>query len=154
MSDAETTAVREATVEDRDRIVEYNRAMARETEGRELDLATVRAGVEALLADPSRGRYFLAERGDTAVGQAMVTYEWSDWRNGRLWWIQSVYVAPVHRRSGVYRSLHEHVERLARARDAAGLRLYVERENEAARRTYERLGMEPSDYVMYEDVWG
>jgi GNAT superfamily N-acetyltransferase len=153
MTDAETTAVREATLEDRDRIVEYNRAMARETEDRELDLATVRAGVEALLEDPSRGRYFLAERGGATVGQAMVTYEWSDWRNGRLWWIQSVYVAPVHRRSGVYRTLHEHIGRRARDRGAAGLRLYVERENVAARRTYERLGMESSDYVMYEDVW-
>lgn len=148
------TAVRRAEREDRDRIVEFNRAMARETEGRELDLATIQAGVAALLADPRRGRYFLAEREGTAVGQAMVTFEWSDWRNGPIWWIQSVYVAPVHRQEGVYRRLHEHIRRLSRQEGAVGLRLYVDRENEAARLTYERLGMERSRYVMYEEVWG
>lgn len=153
MSDDEPTTVREAAAEDRDRIVEFNRAMARETEGRELDLDTVRSGVEVLLDDPRRGRYLIAERHGTAVGQAMVTYEWSDWRNGAIWWIQSVYVAPTHRRSGVYRTLHESIERLARERGAAGLRLYVERGNEAARRAYERLGMERSHYVMYQDMW-
>lgn len=148
------TVVRRADRQDRDRIVEFNRAMARETEARELDLATIRAGVAALLSDPRRGRYYLAEREGTLVGQAMVTFEWSDWRNGPIWWIQSVYVAPARRQEGIYRRLHEHIRRLSREEGAVGLRLYVDRENEAARRTYERLGMTRSHYVMYEDVWG
>ena len=101
--------VRPARPEDRDLIVRFNRAMARETEGRDLEEATIAAGVEALLADPSKGRYFLAERRAEVAGQLMVTPEWSDWRNGPVWWIQSVYVAPAHRRRGVYRMLHEHV---------------------------------------------
>lgn len=153
MTDDEPIEIRDATPDDRDRIVDFNRAMARETEGRELDGDTVRAGVAALLDDSRRGRYFLAERRGEPAGQAMVTFEWSDWRNGSIWWIQSVYVAPAHRRSGVYRALHRHMEERAREEGAAGLRLYVERENRAARRTYERLGMERSHYVMYEDIW-
>lgn len=149
-----STVVRRANRGDLDRIVAFNRAMARETEDRELDLETIRAGVSALLDDPGRGRYLLAEREGTTVGQAMVTYEWSDWRDGAVWWIQSVYVAPEHRGEGVYRRLHEHIRRLSREEGAVGLRLYVDRENEAARRTYERLGMEHSRYVMYEEIWG
>jgi GNAT superfamily N-acetyltransferase len=93
--------IRPARPEDVDLIVRFNRAMARETEGRDLEEATIAAGVEALLADPSKGRYFLAERRAEVAGQLMVTPEWSDWRNGPVWWIQSVYVAPAHRRRGV-----------------------------------------------------
>ena len=146
-------AIRDARSEDRDRIVQFNRAMARETEDRELDVRIVRAGVEALLRDRAWGRYFVAERQGRISGQAMVTTEWSDWRNAPVWWIQSVYVAPEHRRTGVYRALHEHIRTRAREEGAAGLRLYVERQNDPARRTYEELGMTRSDYVMYEEMW-
>ncbi len=144
--------IRPARPEDRDLIVRFNRAMARETEARDLEEATIAAGVEALLADPSKGRYFLAE-GVEVAGQLMVTPEWSDWRNGHVWWIQSVYVAPAHRRRGVYRMLHEHVRDAGRAEGVVGLRLYVDRDNLTAQDTYGVLGMNESRYIMYEEVW-
>ena len=154
--------IRPARPEDRDLIVRFNRAMARETEGRDLEEATIVAGVEALLADPSKGRYFLAEGAEVSgqsgghaevAGQLMVTPEWSDWRNGPVWWIQSVYVAPAHRRRGVYRLLHEHVREAGRAEGVVGLRLYVDRDNGTAQDTYGVLGMNESRYSMYEEVW-
>lgn len=154
--------IRPARQEDRDLIIRFNRAMARETEGRDLEEATILAGVEALLDDPSKGRYFLAEGAEVAgriaegtevAGQIMVTPEWSDWRNGPVWWIQSVYVAPTHRRRGVYRLLHEHVREAGRAEGAVGLRLYVDRDNLAAQATYDDVGMNESRYIMYEEIW-
>ena len=154
--------IRPARPEDRDLIVRFNRAMARETEARDLEEATIAAGVEALLADPSKGRYFLAEGADVSgqsgghaevAGQLMVTPEWSDWRNGPVWWIQSVYVAPAHRRRGVYRLLHEHVREAGRAEGVVGLRLYVDRDNGTAQDTYGVLGMNESRYIMYEEDW-
>jgi GNAT superfamily N-acetyltransferase len=152
--------IRPARPEDRDLIVRFNRAMARETEGRDLEEATILAGVDAVLDDPSKGRYFIAESvnvepGGEAepAGQLMVTLEWSDWRNGPVWWIQSVYVAPAHRRRGVYRMLHEHVRDAGRAHGAVGLRLYVDRDNLTAQNTYGVLGMNESRYIMYEEDW-
>jgi ribosomal protein S18 acetylase RimI-like enzyme len=143
--------VRRATPADAAVIVEYNRRLARETEGKELDLAVLSAGVAAALADPARALYFVAEDGGEVVGQLMVTTEWSDWRNGWMWWIQSVYVRADARRSGVFRGLYEHLVAAAR-RDPAviGLRLYVERENHAAQETYSRLGMSRTEYLLFE----
>lgn len=149
--DAAPLEVRSATDGDAGRLVAFNRAMARETEGKELDEIVLRRGIDAVLADPSRGRYFVAERAGEPVGALMVTTEWSDWRDGDFWWIQSVYVVPGARRSGVFRGLYAHVEAAARAEPrVSGLRLYVERENVAARSTYEAIGMERSHYDMYE----
>lgn len=128
--------------------------MARETERRELDEQTVRRGVRAVLEDPRLGVYYVARLRGKVAGQMMVTYEWSDWRNGLFWWIQSVYVAPAHRGSGVYRALHHHVESRARhAPGVCGLRLYVESENTVAQRVYEKLGMQPTSYRLYEIDW-
>ena len=151
--EAMSITVRAAAPADVDRIARFNRAMARETEGRELEPSVVRAGVEALLADPDRGSYWIAEREGEVAGQALVTTEWSDWRNAEIWWIQSVYVAPDHRRAGVYRALHRHLRDRARQRGAAGLRLYVDRDNRRARSAYRELGMEEARYVMYEEMW-
>jgi GNAT superfamily N-acetyltransferase len=96
----------------------------------------------------------MAELGGRTVGQAAVTREWSDWRNGWLWWFQSVYVLPESRGLGVFRALHGHVRALARAsRDVVGLRLYVEAENTRAQRTYHALGMRPGGYHVYEELW-
>jgi GNAT superfamily N-acetyltransferase len=136
-------------------LVRFARAMARETEDKALDPATVRAGIRAALDEPARGTYFVAEsvaEGDEeAAGALMVTREWSDWRNANFWWIQSVYVPPAWRRQGVYRRLYEHVRRRAQSEDdVCGLRLYVERENAAARAAYEALGMRETHYRMYE----
>lgn len=145
--------VRPARAEDREAIAAFNAAMAHETEGKELDLATLTRGVEKALADPSRGRYFVAEVGGRAAGCLLLTREWSDWRDGWYWWIQSVYVTPESRDRGVYTALHEQVRREAMAAgDVAAIRLYVEKHNAPAQRTYRRLGMVDSDYLVYEEV--
>jgi GNAT superfamily N-acetyltransferase len=146
------STIRRAVPADAATVVEFNQRLARETEGKALDPAVLAAGVAAALADPQvKGPYFLAVEGGTAVGQLGLTFEWSDWRNGWWWWIQSVYVVPEARGRGVFRALYEHVADLAR-RDpgVAGLRLYVERDNHAAQQTYRRLGMAASPYLLFE----
>ena len=146
--------VHPATAADADVLVAFNIAMAKESEDKRLDAAQLRRGVQAALADPGLGCYFCAESAGTTVGALMVTYEWSDWRNGRFWWIQSVYVDARWRRRGVYRALHEHVLRRARA-DArsCGVRLYVERENDTAQQTYLAMGMAETRYRLFEEEW-
>lgn len=126
-----------------------NLAIARETEALSLDPAGARDGVRHVLADSTLGVYYVAEALEV-VGQVLVTREWSDWRCGFYWWIQSVYVAPRARRTGVYRALHEHVVSEARAKGVLALRLYVDRANHGARSTYEALGMERSGYELFE----
>ena len=150
MRDGAPLTFRMASADDRDQIASFNQRLAAQTEDRHLDEATLRAGVAALLADPSKGFYVLAERDGEVVGQTMVTYEWSDWRNAVVWWIQSVYVVATHRRTGVYSALHREIFRRAREAGACELRLYVERDNARARATYEHLGMTHSHYDMYE----
>jgi ribosomal protein S18 acetylase RimI-like enzyme len=134
-------------------------ALAQETEGKALDPATVRAGIEAGVADPGKARYFVAMHDARAgadtlgipAGTLMLTREWSDWRNGHWWWIQSVYVMPEFRRHGVFAALYRHVEALARAApDVIGLRLYVEHDNTAAQAVYARLGMRDAGYRILE----
>jgi GNAT superfamily N-acetyltransferase len=143
--------IRQATLSDAPVIAEFNLRLAAETEQLRLDPAIVRAGVAAVLADSVKGIYFVAEVEGAVVGQLMITYEWSDWRNGNLWWIQSVYVEPEFRGQGVFHALFKHLENLARAsQEVAGLRLYMHTENHRARRTYERLGMKHSDYEVFE----
>ena len=125
--------------------------MARETESRELEVAVVRDGEGAVFADPGRGFYVVAEIGGAVVGALMVTFEWSDWRNGTFLWIQSVYVRPEFRGRGVYRRLYEHVRAHARDRgDVCGFRLYVETGNEPAQRVYAALGMSGAGYLVFE----
>jgi ribosomal protein S18 acetylase RimI-like enzyme len=132
-------------------IVEYNHAMALETEHKRLDFDVLSAGVAAVFDDPSKGFYLVAERAGEVVGQLMVTTEWSDWRNGWFWWIQSVYVHPRARRQGVFRALFREVERVAKTRmNVIGLRLYVEKENVAAQGTYRSLGMDDAGYLVFE----
>ena len=146
--------IRTATVADIETVAANNAAMALETEGRELDRETLRSGVRRVLADPTRGVYYLAEIDGRVVGQLLITSEWSDWRDGWFWWIQSVFVAAETRRTGVYRVLHEHVVAEARrAGDVCGIRLYTEQENMRAQQVYERMGMTRSAYVMYEADW-
>lgn len=148
-----SVTIRPAEMEDRDRIVLFNQALAKETEGRALDRSRLTDGVTKILSDGARGRYFVAEANGEIVGQLAVTVEWSDWRNAEIWWIQSVYVARSHRRAGIYRLLHAHVRELAMASRVAGLRLYAEEDNEAAHATYDALGMQRSTYVLFEEYW-
>lgn len=146
-----TPTLREARPADAELIARYNSAMAEETEGRALDPAIVNPGVAAVMDDPDKGRYWVAELDDKVVGQIMVTWEWSDWRNGMQWWIQSVYVHPDYRRRGVFAALYRYVETLARANpDVCGLRLYVENENTRAQQTYVALGMTQPGYRVME----
>ncbi len=151
--------VRAATPADAAWLTECAIAMAHETEGKALDPATVRAGVEGGLADASRARYFVAMHDALAgadsigvpVGTLMLTHEWSDWRNGDWWWIQSVYVSPQFRRHGVFRALYRHVEAQARATPGVvGLRLYVEHGNANAQATYAALGLRDAGYRILE----
>jgi len=152
---SESIQIRPATRDDADTIVEFNRAMALETENRRLDLPTLRQGIRAFLESPGYGSYIVAElpedKSRKPVGQLMMTYEWSDWRNGVFWWIQSVYVAPERRGRGVFRAMYDHI--LAKAKTdpkVCGIRLYVERENRSAQTVYQRVGLVPSVYTVYE----
>ena len=146
-------AIRPATHADLETIVDFNVRLAAETEDTDLDRDTVRRGVRALLDDAARGAYYVASTGDV-VGQMMHTREWSDWRNGDIWWIQSVYVHPGHRRQGVCRALYEHLRARAESDPAVvGLRLYVERENARAQGAYAALGMRPGGYLVMQDLF-
>jgi GNAT superfamily N-acetyltransferase len=144
-------SIRNATTDDSAVVAEFNRLLAVETEGILLDAVTLSVGVRACLEDPVKGKYFLAEEDGQVIGQLCLTFEFSDWRNGWMWWIQSVYVRPEARRRGVFSALFEHVERLARNDpEVIGIRLYMERDNEIARQTYLRHGMRPTKYVLLE----
>jgi len=144
-------SIRHAEPRDIPFLVDGNIAMALEAEHKHLDPDTVGRGVRAVFESPGHGRYFVAEVDGKVVGQAMYTREWSDWRAGDFWWLQSVYVVPEARRTGVFRALYRHIEALAEADPAVcGLRLYVERDNERAQRTYRRCGMQDAGYVVME----
>jgi GNAT superfamily N-acetyltransferase len=144
--------IRLAVTTDIDALVGFNKAMALETEDKVLDANVLRPGVAAVFEDPNKGFYVVAEVDTTIVGGLLITFEWSDWRNKWFWWIQSVYVLPEHRGRSVYRHLYEFVKSLADKRgDVCGFRLYVERENERAQRVYEKLGMQQSHYLAYEE---
>lgn len=146
--------IRYATLHDLEIIVEFNSAMARETENIELKSETIRAGVLNLLTNKVLGFYLIADVNDKSVGQVLITTEWSDWRNGYFWWIQSVYVNPDLRRKNVYRRLHEKVTKLAlKQGNVRGLRLYVDSDNSHAQKVYKLMGMNQSSYVFFEDEW-
>jgi ribosomal protein S18 acetylase RimI-like enzyme len=143
--------IRLATRDDAQVLIEFNSAMALETEHKQLLPEVIGAGVRRLLENPASGFYVIAEKSNGVVGSLMITKEWSDWRNSNFWWIQSVYVRPDLRRQGVYKRLYRHVQELA-AQDAAvcGFRLYVERENGLAQDTYRALGMKETRYLVFE----
>ena len=152
----EDISIREATRLDLERLVDFNAAMALETEGRDLDKDRLRAGTQSVLEFPSRGVYVVGEvRGpnpnNEIVGQLLITYEWSDWRNANFWWLQSVYVHPEWRSQGVFRCLYEYVLEQARSRsDVCGMRLYVEQDNANAQAVYTKLGLSPTSYRIFE----
>jgi GNAT superfamily N-acetyltransferase len=143
--------IRQATLSDAPLLAQYNLQLALETEDLRLDPATVNQGVRAVLQDPAKGIYYVVEAEGAVVGQLMITYEWSDWRNGQIWWIQSVYVLPDFRGRGVFTALFRHIESLARSqKEVCSLRLYMHADNAAARRAYERLGMKATAYQVFE----
>src|SRR6266581_6340375 len=141
--------IRRATHRDAAALIAFNRAMALETEGKVLMPRVIGAGVRGLLRRPDSGFYTVAELGGEVIGALMVTKEWSDWRNGDFWWIQSVYVRPQHRRRGVYKRLYRHLQALAaRQRAVCGFRLYVEQTNRRAQATYRASGMARTHYLV------
>lgn len=145
--------IRIAQKADAPALVEFNQAMALETEGKRLDSQILKSGVEAVFEDETKGFYLVAEEDGKIVGGLLITFEWSDWRDGWFWWIQSVYVLPASRGRRVYASLYEFVKEKARQeKNVCGFRLYVEKENDRAQKVYERLEMDRSNYVMYEEI--
>ena len=146
--------IRKAEKSDIRSLVEFNQAMAFETEGMRLEDEIISGGVAAVFDDPGKGFYVVAESSDgRIVGGLMITYEWSDWRNSWFWWIQSVYILPETRGKRIYSRLYDHVKELALARtDVFGFRLYVEKENLHAQKVYEKVGMEETHYRLYEEA--
>lgn len=143
--------IRQAILSDAPMIADFNIRLAEESEQLRLDAGCVSAGVAALLAEAAKGVYYVAEADGTVVGQLMITYEWSDWRNGNIWWIQSVYVREDFRGRGVFRALFKHLQELALAtKEVCCLRLYMHADNLRARRSYERLGMKRTKYEVFE----
>jgi len=143
--------IRVATPDDAATIARYNQLMAMETEKKILHPETVQRGVSLLLSRPEKGFYLIAESAGVPAGQCMITYEWSDWRCGDFWWIQSVYVLPEFRRKGIFRALYQSIlERASREEHVAGIRLYVEKQNTIAQQTYLNLGMDHTHYAMLE----
>jgi GNAT superfamily N-acetyltransferase len=134
-------------------LAEFNINMARETEGIELLPEVIAAGVRAMIDNPQMGFYLVVELDNGIQASLMITTEWSDWRNGMFWWIQSVYVRPGYRRQGLYRELYARVKEMAEQEPSVcGFRLYVERGNHAAQRTYSALGMQETDYKLFEEL--
>lgn len=148
-----TMTIRAAQIRHANTIAGFNAAMALETEDKVLDIARVRQGVSNLIINPARGFYRLACVDEKIVGCLMITFEWSDWRNADIWWIQSVYVTPEARRTGIFSALYEHVKTEAREAGACGLRLYAENANHRAHKTYEALGMEGGHYAVFEAMF-
>jgi ribosomal protein S18 acetylase RimI-like enzyme len=144
--------IRDAVADDCETIAGFQEAMALETEGKPLGATLIRDGVSNAFADPDKGFYLLAETDGTVAGSLFVTKEWSDWRDGWFWWIQSVFVPTQFRRRGVYRALHQEVRARAKAKGGViGIRLYVERENDRAQETYRTVGMSATPYLLFEE---
>ena len=149
-----TIKIRDATPADAAQVADFNNRLAEETEGRTLNPDLIGPGVQTVLSDREKGRYWVAEIDGEIAGQVLVTYEWSDWRNGMLWWIQSVYVPERFRRQGVFSAMYKHVESIAIADGSVcGIRLYVERNNDRAQATYRNLGMIDPGYQVMESIF-
>ncbi len=146
--------IREATIDDVPIIADMNIGIARETEDKVLDKSVISEGVKIAVSNPSLARYFIAESSGSIAGQTMVTYEWSDWRAGQIWWLQSVYVLPKFRGKGCFRSIYCHIKSLAEKTPLSkAIRLYVMEDNEVGKNVYSKVGMKHSGYVVYEEEW-
>ncbi len=146
-------SIRIAKPEDAPALVEFNQAMALETEGKHLNSQILTSGVESIFEDEKKGFYVVAESENKIIGGLMITFEWSDWRDKWFWWIQSVYILPEGRGRKIYSRLYDFVKEKAReSGDVCGFRLYVEHENTHAQKVYEKVGMEKSHYLMYEEM--
>tara|TARA_B100001123_G_C15193999_1_gene980614 strand:+ start:778 stop:1233 length:456 start_codon:yes stop_codon:yes gene_type:complete len=142
---------RKGTLADTETIVQFQKNMALETEGKTLQEFAIKSGVTEVIKDTQKGTYLVAEYEGHIIGSLLITYEWSDWRNGWFWWIQSVYVKSEWRRKGVYSHLYDEVKKLSSGvKNICGIRLYVEKENIIAQTVYKKLGMHNTKYLLYE----
>lgn len=145
--------IRRATIDDADALAEFNIKTAMETEAMEILPEVARSGVKTMIENPQMGFYLVAEVDSAIQASLMITVEWSDWRNGLFWWIQSVYVEPQYRRQGLYRKLYQQVKSLAATEDnVCGFRLYVEQDNQVAQQAYRALNMKDTGYRLYEEL--
>lgn len=143
--------VRKATTTDINSIVNFQLKMAAETEGIELHESNVKKGVSSVINDGSKGQYYVTEINGNIIASLLTTYEWSDWRNGTILWIQSVYVLKEYRRKGVYRNMYSHIKQLVMENESLnGIRLYADKLNLPAHKTYQQLGMSPDHYITFE----
>jgi ribosomal protein S18 acetylase RimI-like enzyme len=143
--------IRDATPNDISTLIDFQLRMALETEKLSLDIATVTQGAEQVFSDPSKGKYFVAEQNGQVIGCLMTTFEWSEWRNGNVLWIQSVYIDKEFRGQGVYTELYKHVKELVNSNPGLkGIRLYVDKKNKEAQQVYQKLGMNGDHYLVYE----
>ena len=142
--------IRRATTKDASAIIEHNIQLAKETENEHLDPLIAKQGVHTLFSHPEKGFYLVAEENDTILGQLMITFEWSDWRNKNIWWIQSVYVHKEYRGQGVFTGLYNEIQKQAKKQDIPLLRLYVHRDNKSAQQVYDKKGMIKGTYIFYE----
>lgn len=143
--------IRQAQDDDQDSIVKFQLAMAQETEGLSLDATVLQQGVAAVFDNNNRGFYYVAESAGQIVGSLLLTFEWSDWRNGTILWIQSVYVSPSYRQKGIFSAMYQYIKLMVEeAEELKGIRLYVDRNNQVAQKVYERLGMNGQHYQLYE----
>ncbi len=143
--------VREANEKDIPHLLDFQLKMALETENITLEISSLTLGVNRLFKDPTKGRYYVAEDNNEVVGCLMTTYEWSDWRNGTILWIQSVYISKEHRGKGVYKNLYDHIKQMTKEDpDLRGIRLYVDKSNQTAQQVYSNLKMNGEHYQVFE----
>ena len=144
-------SVIEAHFEDQAKIVDFQIAMAKETEGIDLERSIVKKGVQAVFEDDQKGKYYIAKVEEEVVASLLTTFEWSDWRNGFVYWIQSVYVTPEFRKKGVYKLMYRHIQdQVVNSQEVNGIRLYVDAENLPAQKVYTKLGMDGTHYRLFE----
>lgn len=152
MSEIENLIVRFGRLNDATTLAEFNKAMASESEGYELDYQTVLSGIKNLMLQTELGFYLVAEVQGSIIGSLMITYEWTDWRDGVFWWIQSVYIVPEFRNKGVYKVMYKKVKEMAQdISNVKGFRLYVDKDNKTAIEVYKKLGMIETNYLFYEE---
>ncbi len=152
MCNIENIRIRFGRLNDAEKLAEFNKEMAFESEGYNLDFQTVLSGIKNLMLQTELGFYLIAETDNGIVGTLMITYEWTDWRDGLFWWIQSVYVVPEMRNKGVYKALYQKVKELAASdKRVRGFRLYVDKDNERAIEVYQKMGMTETNYLLFEE---
>lgn len=147
--------IQKAVIENLEVLIDFQQRLALESESIRLNAETLRKGIMAMFADPAKGIYYVVEEEGQVIGCHMITYEWSDWRNGMVWWLQSVYVTETHRKKGIFKMMYDNlINIIKKDPQLIGLRLYVDKSNERALQVYQAMGMDGSHYTVYEWMKG